>query len=133
MSENYKEAARRHFEDAEYLHLDSRHPNAAQLYGLSAECSIKALLVALGHSIKIKKHIDELAISIVSIETYVNSRVGNRYSAAISSVQCFSDWKISHRYESASAIPLNSIDKWQQSANDVQVMIQQAFIDGFIK
>ncbi|MBF0110353.1 MAG: hypothetical protein HQL76_14375 [Magnetococcales bacterium] len=42
----YAEAAKRHWQDAEILFLRDRKANADQLYGLAAECAIKALLVS---------------------------------------------------------------------------------------
>ncbi len=41
MNTNYKNAARRHYEDAEILFNRLRWANADQLYGLAAECGLK--------------------------------------------------------------------------------------------
>ena len=48
MSTNYRDAAVRHYLDGDTLRSGLRHPNADQLYGLSAECSLKAVMVGLG-------------------------------------------------------------------------------------
>lgn len=45
---DFKDAARRHWEDAELLGSHNRWPNADHLYGFAAECALKAVMVGLG-------------------------------------------------------------------------------------
>ena len=47
MSENYAEAALRHWRDAELLKLEGRIDNADHLYGFAAECALKVVLLTL--------------------------------------------------------------------------------------
>ena len=42
MSENYTEAALRHWRDAELLKEQNRVENADHLFGVAAECALKA-------------------------------------------------------------------------------------------
>lgn len=51
MSTNFREAAVRHFQDAELLCRVKRYANADQLYGLSAECALKSIMHALGMAV----------------------------------------------------------------------------------
>lgn len=44
---DYGAAATMHFRDGEYLLTDHRERNADQLFGLSAECGLKAILLGL--------------------------------------------------------------------------------------
>ncbi|MBF0346450.1 MAG: hypothetical protein HQL81_02175 [Magnetococcales bacterium] len=44
--EQYAKAAERHLRDAEFLLKNQRNANADHLYGLAAECMIKALWIA---------------------------------------------------------------------------------------
>jgi hypothetical protein len=70
MNTDYKNAARRHYKDAEILYSRLRWANADQLYGLAAECGLKAVMVGLcastkssgdlkkpKHSVHINKHL----------------------------------------------------------------------------
>jgi hypothetical protein len=47
MNEKFDEAAQRHWRDAEWLRGEKRTENADQLYGLAAECAVKAVLSKL--------------------------------------------------------------------------------------
>ena len=48
MPVNFRDAAERHWADAGYLLEDDRIANADHLFGLSAECALKALMLSLG-------------------------------------------------------------------------------------
>jgi hypothetical protein len=43
---SFRDAARRHLDDAEHLHGEGRYPNADHLSGLAAECALKELVAA---------------------------------------------------------------------------------------
>ena len=49
---DFCDAAQRHWEDAGYLLADARPANADQLFGLSAECALKAIMLALGMTLR---------------------------------------------------------------------------------
>jgi hypothetical protein len=46
--DDYLDAYRRHWDDGELLYRADRWANADHLYGLSAECGLKAVMAALG-------------------------------------------------------------------------------------
>lgn len=48
---DFADAHRRHLEDADLLFDNDRWANADRLYGLSAECGLKAVMVELGLSV----------------------------------------------------------------------------------
>ncbi|MCC6156588.1 MAG: hypothetical protein IT350_00950 [Deltaproteobacteria bacterium] len=48
---DFADAAGRHWTDAETLFDAKRWPNADQLYGFAAECTLKAIMVGLGMSV----------------------------------------------------------------------------------
>ncbi|MGA7750080.1 MAG: hypothetical protein WCA63_08015, partial [Gallionella sp.] len=113
-------AAKRHWQDAGLLETNGRTRNAGQLYGFSAECGIKALLIALGYPTdvegspvsnppsgtpKVRKHIHELVGMIGGIQNYANGRSGAKYTALFPNVTNFSDWSVDHRYWADIAIP----------------------------
>ncbi len=112
---NYAESSKRHFQDAELLKHEGRAPNAGHLYGVSAECGIKALLVALGHrtdsdgnmeaSTGLRKHIDELQLprAFQQLQNYASGPNGARLLAMLPNVAQFADWKVDHRYYAGSS------------------------------
>lgn len=48
MNPDFLDAHDRHWNDAEYLFAALRWANADHLYGLSAECGLKRLMIAFG-------------------------------------------------------------------------------------
>lgn len=45
MNTDYLDAHERHWDDAELLKATARHANADHLYGMSAECGLKCLMI----------------------------------------------------------------------------------------
>ena len=147
MSINFHLAAKRHWDDATLLESNVRIPNAGQLYGLSAECGIKAVLIGLGYPInldgsppkippggtpKIREHVNILANSIAAIQLYAHGRNGAKYTAMLSNISDFADWNVDHRYYDESAIP-HSLSAWQIASAEVMKMVDSALLDGVLK
>lgn len=138
---NFHSAARRHYDDAELLLENTREANAGHLYGFVAECGIKALLVASGlpsdpagdipQNNQFRRHADQLANDVNSIQLFVQNRSGAKYSAQVSQIVAFSDWSTNHRYYDDSALP-SSTAKWRSAAHQVMMMLDQAKFDGVI-
>ena len=144
MSSNFKEAAKRHYEDARYLRSDNRQPNAGQLFGFSAECGIKALLVGLGHPTDasggitpawgLRGHIHQIHGVFGLLNQFgVDSRQSAKYHAMVPHLGDFSDWHTDHRYASAAEILLPLVEKWDSAAQEVLKMVQEAEFSGDIK
>jgi hypothetical protein len=105
MPPDFRDAAERHWEDATYLLADSRLANADHLFGLSAECALKAVMLGLGMLLRPdgapqetghRKHIDKLWDEFIGFAT---GRGGVRYAAMLSGVSNpFADWDVAHRY-----------------------------------
>jgi hypothetical protein len=102
MGESYREAALRHWEDAELLCQNARIANADHLYGFSAECAIKAdvfPLLNLQQKADLRIHINSLWSGA---RLHLRGRRGgtlfpvfNRYKS-----NPFLDWNINDRYKS---------------------------------
>jgi len=137
---NYHQAAKRHFADAELLMHNKRQANAGHLYGVSAECGIKSLLVAAGlpttstgdinsqQANGCRSHVNVL---INVLETFLNGRAAASYLAMIPNRNQFSNWKVYHRYYIESALPQNVSD-WRSATQEVMKMLDQATLDGVI-
>lgn len=140
-------AAKRHWCDAILLEANGRTGNAGQLYGLSAECGVKALLVALGYPTdpdgspamnpptgtpQVRKHIHRLVGMIGNIQSEIAGRSGAKYTAMFPNITRFSNWSTEHRYWVDTAIP-NSLPAWKLAAEEVMRMLDTAFLDGVLK
>jgi hypothetical protein len=139
---DFRHSARRHYHDGELLMKNGRHANAGQLYGFTAKCGIKWLLVqagypsdpATGDIIKEKKrrfraHIHELINNIHMVTVFLDGRGASKYLAMIPSIGNFSDWKTDHRYYIDSALP-PSVERWRKAAREIMQMLDEAFMNG---
>ena len=138
---DFRHAANRHYSDGDLLMANSRYANAGQLYGFTAECGIKWLLVWKGYPSdpvtgeiverkkKFRVHIHELIKNINMLSTYLEGRGASKYLAMIPSIRNFSDWKTDHRYYVDSALP-SSLPDWQKAAREIMQMLNEAILDG---
>lgn len=114
---DFQAAARRHWADAEFLRGDARLSNADQLYGLSAECALKALAVGFGwvgttpdgdldesRPYKFKNHVNDLWSQF---QSKLRGLPSKHWSAPLGSASGnpFSDWLVAQRYAAASDVP----------------------------
>lgn len=107
--DNFSQAARRHWHDAKLLFEKQRLGNADQLYGLAAECALKAALRHNGLLAeetevpkKLRKHIDRVW------ELYLRAVEGRLagLSHLLDHEECpFLDWSIEQRYAGDAGMP----------------------------
>jgi hypothetical protein len=138
---HFRHAASRHYNDGELLIKNGRQANAGQLYGFTAECGIKWLLVWKGYPTdpisgeivekgkKFRAHIHELIKNIHLVHTFLDGRGALKYMAMIPGIGSFSDWKTDHRYYIDSALP-PSLLNWQKAAREIMQMLDEATLDG---
>ena len=135
MPTDFFDAHERHWLDAELLYKNTRLANADQLYGLSAECGLKRLMLIFGmpmngdipHKKKDKKHID------VIWSRYESYRSGHHRSVyALPSENPFDDWDISQRYLHRADFDDARVSPHREGAKSVHRMIHQAKLEGLI-
>lgn len=125
---DYLVSARRHFHDADALQKAGCRPNAGQLYGLSVECGLKAVLVQLGASTEadgslaaeLRLHLPKL---VTDVTTLPDGRSASTLTAAVPSLRKMHDWKIEHRYWRARDLPLDSLPGWEAAAREMLVCL----------
>lgn len=134
---DFRNAANRHLRDAECLLLKSNLPNADQLFGLSAECALKAIMQALGMAMKNERplsrnhgHINVLWDEFI---TFANGKNQSKYADALTSNNPFSSWHVSQRYEDGSAITQQIVDHHKKAAELAFSCLSQAETDGVVK
>lgn len=147
--DDFPSAAKRHWHDAVLLETSGRSGNAGQLYGFSAECGIKSMLIGLGYPCEqdgspkkkknlpsgapeFRKHIHEFVAVIGDIQIYAAGRNGAKYTAMIPNITYFIDWNTDHRYWAEANIP-KSLPAWKTAAKEVMGMLDAAYLDGVLK
>ncbi|MEW6235687.1 MAG: hypothetical protein AB1656_09900 [Candidatus Omnitrophota bacterium] len=137
MPADYNDSSNRHWEDAEYLYADNRLANADQLFGLSAECALKAVMKGLGMSLspagspqkqQHRVHINNLWDEFIA---FVQSRNGAKYAnIAAANSNPFHDWDVAQRYYHRSDINQQNVDNHKQGALTARQVFQLAILDG---
>jgi len=128
---DYLDAMERHWLDAELLFHPplSRLANADQLYGLSAECGLKALMMKWGMTLNSnnapadgsdRKHADEIW------DRYETYRKGRFTTLALPTTNPFDDWSIHHRYAHRSCFQQAVVNGHKQGAAVVQQIVKEA-------
>ena len=134
MRTDFYGAYRRHWDDAEYLYSNSRLANADQLYGYSAECGLKCLMVCFGMRLdpvtgdppqKDRKHINELW------DHYETYRAGiGTAEYMLPRTNPFNNWHISDRYAHESGFNKKYVDDHKAGVKMVRELINKAVLEG---
>lgn len=128
---DYLDAMERHWLDAEHLFqlTPPRLANADQLYGLSAECGLKALMMKWGMTLNgiqapsdrdDRTHIDKIW------DRYETYRQGRFTTLALPPTNPFDDWSIHHRYAHQSSFQQAAVDGHKQGAAMVWQIVDDA-------
>ncbi len=133
--EDYLDAHRRHWEDAETLYGLQRWANADHLYGLSAECGLKAVMVALGLPTDTRgrlekpyrKHIDELWEEFLSC---AQGRSAARYVTLLPDANPFQDWRANQRYVHRKYFTREHVDRHRSGLESIRQVVHEAEMDG---
>ena len=138
MSTDFRDASVRHFEDAEFLlnQPEPREANADHLFGLSAECSLKAVMLALGMAVNTdgapadrghKVHMPELW---AAFQSFAEGRLASRYLEPLDKANPFSDWAVDQRYWGRAAITAPAPSRHQAAAAQCRLSLEKLLFDG---
>jgi hypothetical protein len=136
MSADFRDAARRHLDDAELLLNDGRIPNADQLFGLSAECSLKAVMVALGMATdsagtpKDRGHKVHMPDQWAAFQSFASGRLASRYLEPLDTQNPFVDWDVEQRYWAGSAIPPAAAQNHRWASLQCIESLERLIVDG---
>lgn len=133
---DYLDAMERHWLDAELLWSQSprRLANADHLYGLSAECGLKALMAKEGmdldgnqsHKKKYKKHID------AAWGHFSDFRQGSLASYTLSPRNPFTNWRVDQRYAGEAHFDAASVAQHKTGAQEVHNLVERAKDEGLL-
>lgn len=138
MSTDFKDASTRHFEDAEVLlaQPQPREANADHLFGLSAECSLKAIMLGLGMAVKPdgapadkghKVHMPELW---AAFQSFAKGRLASRYLEPLDKQNPFAGWDVEQRYWSRAAVLITATGSHQRGAVQCRASLEKLILDG---
>ena len=131
---DYTDSYSRHWEDAELLYGNERWANADQLYGFSAECGLKAVMVVLGMKVddtgpedpKYREHAKKLWRVFVQ---FAADRNGAKYIALLPDGEPFSDWSHHDRYAHRENFDKTNVEPHREAAQEIRQMGEQAAQD----
>jgi len=137
MTADFLDSHIRHWQDAELLYDNNRHANADHLYGFSAECGLKRLMVCFGMTVKTdgspsdskdRIHADK------AWDRFESYRSGQATGAAyaVGTINPFADWKVDQRYVHRSVIDPVRVQAHRTGADKVRNLITQARQEGLI-
>lgn len=139
MPTDYRDAAERHWEDAGCLLADNRAANADHLFGLSAECALKAMMMGLGMPLRPdgapkesrhRVHINDLWDEFVS---FASSRGGARCTTYVDGISNpFDDWNVAQRYAHRADIPRAAVDRHKSGTEKTKAAMDAAIVDGVV-
>lgn len=137
MNVDFADAAQRHFDDAELLRGEQRWPNADQLYGLAAECGLKAVMAALAEKFldadsvpakgRHRVHVDRLW---AEFSTFVAGQEESKYASYLQQPNPFSDWSVDQRYWGSISIGEAEVEPHRQGACQAMGVLKKAKEDG---
>lgn len=131
---DYTDSYSRHWEDAELLYGNERWANADQLYGFSAECGLKAVMVVLGMQVddagpvepKYRKHVQDLW---PIFQQFAADRYGSKYIPLLPDGEPFSDWSHHDRYAHRENFDKTNVEPHREAAQEIRRMVEQAAQD----
>lgn len=136
MNTSFINAFARHFNDAELLLEKQRYANASQLYGLAAECGLKALMIKFGMPLSgssPQDRIDKVHADGVW-QRYQSYQSGHISGAdyGLTAQNPFSTWSIHQRYWKSSCITEQNAQTHRQGASQVEGLVKKAQLAGFL-
>ena len=135
---DFTDAHKRHWEDAELLFARDRWANADHLYGLSAECGLKAVMVGLGMRVdesgaprerEHRQHIPELW---PVFEDFARKRSKGAYLTLLPNGKPFACWSINGRYANRRHFQSANVAPHQSAAGQVRRVVERAEQDGML-
>lgn len=143
MQADFLDAHYRHWEDAEQLFRASRWANADHLFGVSAECGLKRLMIAFGMAIdsvtgtpnnsQDRVHVMESRRPQNAWDRYEAYRAGHQAATyLLTSPNPFANWDVSQRYAHQSNFNHPRAESHRQGANAVKTLVNKAILEGLV-
>lgn len=138
MVTDFHDAHLRHLSDADTLYIAQRWANADHLYGLSAECGLKALMLKFGMLFDNRKNKptnrDDMIHADKIWTRYESYRSGHHLGInyQLTTNNPFASWEVNQRYEHQSSFSQHRVDPHKQGAECVKALVKKAQLEGLI-
>ena len=139
MPSDFRDASTRHLLDAQLLEVEGRLANADHLFGVSAECSLKAIMIELGHSADAvgapeghRDHINEL---LPKFEVWADGLLDAKHLGMMPASDTFSGWDVAQRYwpESDARFATGNVAILAAGARQCRDVLNELFLDGILQ
>lgn len=123
---DYPNAHVRHWQDAEFLFNAKRWANADQLYGLSAECGLKAVMVADGLPVdaagspRDRRYKEHVNILWNIFHTFVQGRPTGKLLHHLPQSNPFKSWCVANRYANDAHFDRTTVTLHRDAAQQVR-------------
>lgn len=118
---NMSAAARRHLVAGDILATDGRLDVAGYLYGIAAECAIKAMMIEAGMRLTSSNRNDPFYAHFPELRTILRDASQRRRSSTflsfIQNDSFMNNWSIRMRYSDGKAIKREWVDAWKEQAH----------------
>jgi hypothetical protein len=138
MKADFLDAHQRHWDDAQHLLSAQRWANADHLYGVSAECGLKRLMLAFGMAYDTAKdrpqEREDRQHADCVWDRFDSYREGHHWGAgyALPKANPFHDWKVEQRYAHQSHFDQARAQAHQAAAQAVCKLVKRAQLEGMI-
>jgi hypothetical protein len=117
---NMREAARRHLQAADLLSSGHRCDVAGYLYGIAAECALKAMMIEMGmRPRETRSKDDPFFVHFPTLRTMLRDRelgrLGQQITRLVQSDSFMNNWDIDMRYSPGQIQP-SWVDEWARQA-----------------
>ena len=125
--EDYRDAAKRHLEDANLLlaHNPQRLANASHLYGISAECALKAVARKFEPNARFYGNKGHIPLLFSELSNVAPGLTGN--ATLVSQIRRiepnFSSWDVSQRYEPQADFVACTVSNQKTGATDAHLLM----------
>ena len=136
MSTDFRDASERHFEDGLLLEAQGRLANADHLFGVSAECSLKAVMIGLGHQpasggwpVGYQDHINQL---LSGFQSWAHGLLDAKYATHVPPVTSFSSWNVGQRYWGRHIFTTARVTSHKNASDGCRRLLKELVLDGVL-
>jgi hypothetical protein len=131
---DYRDASERHFEDGILLESQGRYANADHVLGFSAECSLKAVMLGIGHPQARGGWPDGYATHVnylwSEFQSWAHGLLDANYVAYMDPGNPFSTWHVNQRYEGRQNFTDALVEGHKIAADGCRRLLKELILDG---
>ncbi len=134
MSTDFRDASDRHFDDAVLLETQGRPHNADHLFGFSAECALKAVMVGIGQPTNAAGapvgHMNHVDALWSKFQSFSSGLLDAKYVAYVPPTNPFSAWQAEQRYWGRASFHAPNLAGHRAAAHECRLLLNELLLDG---